>query len=149
MVILVEILVQNEFNDNIVLFWQLMDMLWFGNCYDYNYMFSFVFELLDSVLIVWIVEIMLGQVVNNFVLCIYVIDFDLDMFGFDDLVLQVKVLLGSIGYSYLLCLFEQGWMWLVFEYFFDGGKFVDIFVVLNGFEGLFSEIWIVCWMCEQ
>ena len=147
-VTLVEIPVQNEFNDNIVSFWQPTDTLRPGNRYDYNYMLSFAPEPPDSAPIARIVETMSGQAVNNPASRTYVIDFDLDMFGPDDPVPQVKASSGSIGHSYLLRLPEQGRMRLAFEYLPDGGKLADISAVLNGPEGPLSETWIARWTRE-
>lgn len=145
---LVEIPVQNEFNDNIVTFWQPADALKANERYDFNYMLSFSPEPPDSAPIARVLETMSGQSVNNATARTYVIDFDLDLFGADDPVPQVRASSGSIGHSYLLRLPEQGRMRLAFEYIPDGTKPADLSAVLNGPDGPLSETWIARWTRE-
>ncbi|SMO51148.1 glucan biosynthesis protein [Paracoccus laeviglucosivorans] len=145
---LVEIPVQNEFNDNIVSFWQPADPLRPGNRYDFNYMLSFAPEPPDSAPIARVVETMSGLAVNNPASRTYVIDYDLDLFGPDDPVPQIKASSGNIGHSYLLRLPDQGRMRLAFEYLPEGAKLADLSAVLNGPEGPLSESWIARWTRE-
>ena len=147
-VTLVEIPVQNEFNDNIVSFWQPSDTLKAGERYDYNYNLSFAPEPPDSAPIARVIETMSGQSVNNASARTFVIDYDLDLFGADDPVPQIRTSSGSIGHSYLLRLPDQGRMRLAFEYLPDGEKLADLSVVLNGPEGPLSESWIARWTRE-
>lgn len=147
-VTLVEIPVQNEFNDNIVSYWQPADTLKAGERYDFNYMLSFAPEPPDSAPIARVVETMSGQSVNNATARTFVIDYDLDVFGADDPVAQIKASAGSIGHSYLLRMPEQGRMRLAFEYIPDGAKLADLSAVLNGAGGALSETWIARWTRE-
>lgn len=147
-VTLVEIPVQNEFNDNIVSFWQPSDALKAGERYDYNYNLSFAPEPPDSAPIARVIETMSGQSVNNASARTFVIDYDLDVFGADDPVPQINASSGKIGHSYLLRLADQGRMRLAFEYVPDGGTLADLSVVLNGPEGPLSESWIARWTRE-
>lgn len=147
-VTLVEIPVQNEFNDNIVSYWQPADTLKAGERYDFNYMLSFAPEPPDSAPIARVVETMSGQSVNNATARTFVIDYDLDVFGSDDPVAQIKASAGSIGHSYLLRMPEQGRMRLAFEYIPDGAKLADLSAVLNGAGGALSETWIARWTRE-
>lgn len=147
-VTLVEIPVQNEFNDNIVSYWQPGDVLKAGERYNFNYMLSFAPEPPDSAPIARVVETMSGASVNNPTARSYVIDYDLDLFSSDDPVPQIKASAGSIGHSYLLRLPEQGRMRLAFEYIPEGGKLADLSAVLNGPEGPLSETWIARWTRE-
>lgn len=145
---LVEIPVQNEFNDNIVSFWQPAEPLKAGERYDFNYLLSFAPEPPDSAPIARIVETMSGQSVNNPTARTYVVDYDLDLFGADDPEPQIRASTGSIGHSYLLRLPEQGRMRLAFEYIPEGGKLADISAVLLGPGGPLSETWIARWTRE-
>lgn len=145
---LVEIPVQNEFNDNIVSFWQPAEPLKAGERYDFNYMLSFAAEPPDSAPIARVVETMSGQSINNSSARTFVIDYDLGLFGSDDPVPQIKTSSGSIGHSYLLRLPEQGRMRLAFEYIPEGAKLADLSAVLNGPEGSLSETWIARWTRE-
>lgn len=147
-VTLVEIPVQNEFNDNIVAFWQPVDLLKAQERYDFNYMLSFAPDPPDSAPIARVIETMSGRSVNDPNLRTYVVDFDLDLFGADDPVPQIRTSAGSIGHSYLLRLPEQGRMRLAFEYNPEGGKLADLSAVLNGPGGPLSETWIARWTRE-
>ncbi|WP_134681323.1 glucan biosynthesis protein [Paracoccus ravus] len=147
-VTLVEIPVQNEFNDNIVSFWQPADPLTAGERHDFNYMLSFSPEPPDSAPISRVIETMSGQSVNNASARTFVIDFDLSVFGADDPLAHIKTSSGTIGHSYLLRLADQGRMRLAFEYIPEGEKLADLSAVLNGPEGPLSETWIARWTRE-
>ena len=111
-------------------------------------MLSFAPEPPDSAPIARVVETMSGQSVNNATARTFVIDYDLDVFGSDDPVAQIKASAGSIGHSYLLRMPEQGRMRLAFEYIPDGAKLADLSAVLNGAGGALSETWIARWTRE-
>lgn len=147
-VALVEIPVQNEFNDNIVSFWQPSDPLLKGERYDYSYMLSFAPDPPDSAPIARVVETMSGQSVNDSSARTYVIDFDLEMFGPDNPEALIKASSGTIGHSYLIRLADQRRMRLSFEYNPGGERLADISAVLNGVNGPLSETWIARWTRE-
>lgn len=145
---LIEIPVENEFNDNIVSFWQPADTLVTGNRYDFNYILSFASEVPDSAPISRVIETMSGKAINDPNARTYIVDFDLGLFGSDDPVPAVRASAGRIGHSYLLRLPEQGRMRLAFEYLPEGAKLADLSAVLNGPEGPLSETWIARWTRE-
>ncbi|GLK65619.1 MULTISPECIES: glucan biosynthesis protein [Paracoccus] len=147
-VTLVEIPVDNEFNDNVVAFWQPSDPLLGGSRYDFNYILTFSSEVPDSAPISRVVETMSGRAVNNSNARSYIVDFDLGLFGAEDPVPQIRASAGRIGHSYLLRLPEQGRMRLAFEYLPEGAKFADLSAVLNGPGGALSETWIARWTRE-
>ncbi|MDQ7774846.1 glucan biosynthesis protein [Paracoccus aminovorans] len=145
---LIEIPVENEFNDNIVSFWQPADTLVTGNRYDFNYILSFASEVPDSAPISRVVETMSGKAINDPNARTYIVDFDLGLFGAEDPVPAVRASAGRIGHSYLLRLPEQRRMRLAFEYVPEGAKLADLSAVLNGPEGPLSETWIARWTRE-
>lgn len=147
-VTLIEIPVENEFNDNIVSYWQPADPLKAGERKDFNYILSFAAQVPDSAPISRVIETMSGRAINNPNARTYVVDFDLGLFGADDPVPQIRASAGEIGHSYLLRLPEQGRMRLAFDFLPNNAKIADISAVLNGPEGPLSETWIARWTRE-
>ncbi|WP_231564678.1 glucan biosynthesis protein [Paracoccus halophilus] len=145
---LIEIPVQNEFNDNIVSFWQPAEPLQAGQRYDFSYLLSFTEEPPDSAPISRVIETMSGRSVNDPNARTYVIDFDLRRFGTKDPVPVIRASSGKVGDAYLLRLPEQGRMRLAFDYLPEGAKPADLSAVLNGPEGPLSETWIARWTRE-
>lgn len=147
-VTLVEIPVTNEFNDNIVAFWQPSDPLVAGQRHDFSYSLTFSAQVPDSALVSRVVKSFSGRSVNDTAARTYVVDFDLSVFGADDPVAQIRASSGRIGHSYLSRLPSLGRMRLSFEYFPENARASDISAVLNGPEGAFSETWITRWSRE-
>ena len=145
---LIEIPVENEFNDNIVSFWQPAEPLRAGQRYDFNYVLSFAADPPDSAPISRVVETMAGQAVNNSSARSYVVDFDLRLFGAEDPEPVIRASAGRIEHAYLLRLPEQRRMRLAFDYLPEGAKLADLSAVLNGPEGPLSETWITRWTRE-
>ncbi len=145
---LIEIPVENEFNDNIVSFWQPAEPLRAGQRYDFNYVLSFAADPPDSAPISRVVETMAGQAVNNSSARSYVVDFDLRLFGAEDPEPVIRASAGRIEHAYLLRLPEQRRMRLAFDYLPEGAKLADLSAVLNGPEGPLSETWIARWTRE-
>lgn len=145
---LIEIPVENEFNDNIVSFWQPADKLVSGQRHDFDYALTFSAEIPDSAPIARVLETMTGKAINNANARTYIVDFDLDVFGSDDPVAQIRASAGRIGHNYLIRMPQQGRMRLSFEYFPENAKLADLSAVLNGPEGALSETWIARWARE-
>lgn len=147
-VVLIEIPVENEFNDNIVSFWQPSEKLVKGQRRDYAYTLTFSPQIPDSAPLSRVIETMSGKAINNADARTYIVDFDLSVFGSDDPVAQIKSSAGRIGHSYLSRLNQQGRMRLSFEYFPENAKLADLSAILNGPEGPLSETWIARWARE-
>lgn len=145
---LIEIPVENEFNDNIVAFWQPSDAMRAGARYDYAYTLTFAPGVPDSAPVARVVRTMSGRAINNAQARVYIVDFDLSVFGGDDPVAQIKASSGRIGSNSLVRLPQQDRMRLSFEYFPDSAKTADLSAVLNGAEGPLSETWIARWSRE-
>lgn len=142
---LIEIPVENEFNDNIVSFWQPADALVKGQRHDFNYVLTFAAEIPDSAPISRVLETMTGKAINNADARTYIVDFDLSVFGSDDPTAQIRASAGRIGHNYLIRMPQQGRMRLSFEYFPENAKVSDLSAVLNGPDGALSETWIARW----
>lgn len=147
-VTLIEIPVENEFNDNIVSFWQPSDKLAKGQRHDFAYSLIFSSQIPDSAPISRVVRTLSGRSINNASSRTYIVDFDLSVFGSDDPVAQIRASAGRIGHSYLSRLPAQDRMRLSFEYFPENAKVADLSAVLNGPQGALSETWISRWSRE-
>ncbi|MDF3604749.1 glucan biosynthesis protein [Paracoccus sp. DMF-8] len=147
-VTLVEIPVENEFNDNIVSFWQPADPLKAGERHEFSYTLTFSEQIPDSAPISRVLRTMSGRAVNNPQARNYIVDFDLSLFGGDDPVAQIKASSGRIGESYLKRLPAKDRMRLSFEFIPDSSRVVDLSAVLNGPEGPLSETWVARWSRE-
>ncbi|TWI38211.1 glucans biosynthesis protein [Paracoccus sulfuroxidans] len=147
-VTLIEIPVENEFNDNIVSYWQPSDPLKVGERHDFSYVLTFAPEPPDSAPISRVIETLSGKAINNANARTYIVDFDLALFGTEDPQAQIRASAGKIGHSYLVRLPEQGRMRLSFEFFPENARLADLSAVLNGPEGSLSETWIARWTRE-
>lgn len=147
-VTLIEIPVENEFNDNIVSFWQPSDLLKAGERHDFNYSLTFAAQVPDNAAISRITRTMSGRAINNPAARIYIVDFDLASFGNEDPVAQIKASAGTIGHNYLKRIPEEGRMRLSFEFIPESARVADLSAVLNGPEGALSETWVARWSRE-
>ncbi|AGT09346.1 glucan biosynthesis protein [Paracoccus aminophilus] len=147
-VTLIEIPVENEFNDNIVTFWQSSDKLLKGQRKDYSYVLTFAPQIPDSAPISRVLETMSGRAINNADARTYIVDFDLSVFGSEDPAAQIRASAGRIGHNYLIRMPQEGRLRLSFEYFPENAKVADLSAVLNGPEGPLSETWIARWARE-
>ncbi len=145
---LIEIPVENEFNDNIVSFWQPAEALKRGERHDFSYVLTFGAQVPDSAPISRVLRTFSGRAINNAASRTYIVDFDLSLFGAEDPVAQIKASVGRIGHSYLKRLPAQDRMRLSFEYFPESAKVADLSAVLNGPDGPLSETWIFRWSRE-
>lgn len=144
-VTLVEIPVQNEFNDNVVSFWLPAEPLAAGQQYNFNYTLTFCAEIPDSAPISRVLDTLSGRAINNKDARTFVVDFDLSVFGADDPVAQIRASEGRIGHNYLHRMPQQGRMRLSFDYFPENARSADLSAVLTGPEGPLSESWIMRW----
>ncbi|WP_240602311.1 glucan biosynthesis protein [Paracoccus endophyticus] len=143
---LVEIPVQNEFNDNIVSFWQPAAPLVAGQRHDVAYDLIFGALPPDDAPLARVRQTRTGVSVNGRGARSYVIDYDLILFeGVDDPVAAVTASAGTIEHPYLMRLPDQGVLRLAFEFRDEGAELADLSAVLNGPTGALSETWLARW----
>lgn len=144
-VALVEIPVQNEFNDNIVAFWQPAQALEAGKRHDFAYDLTFAMDVPAQTPVARVVDTLSGLSVNGRGARSYLIDFDLDAFGADDPQAEVQTSAGRVDHAHLLRLPAQNILRLAFEFFPEGAALADLSAVLNGPDGALSETWLLRW----
>ncbi|WP_134724793.1 glucan biosynthesis protein [Paracoccus luteus] len=143
---LVEIPVENEFNDNIVSYWQPAVALAAGQRHDFAYDLTFGAVPPDDAPLARVRQTRTGQSINARGARSYVIDFDLALFmGADDPVAAVTASAGQVDHLHLVRLPDQGVMRLAFEFRDDGAELADLSAVLNGPAGALSETWLARW----
>lgn len=148
-VTLVEIPVENEFNDNIVCFWQPQGTLAANIRHDFSYSLTFSPQVPDSAPVSRVVNTMSGRSVNMQNARTYVVDFDLSVFGSEDPVAQIRASAGRIENSSLSRLPGRDRIRLSFEYLPENARVADLSAVLNGPEDrALSETWIARWSRE-
>ncbi len=144
-VTLVEIPVQNEFNDNIVVFWRPEKPLPAGERRDFAYDLTFAALPPDDVPLARVVRTLSGRSVNGKSARTYVIDFDLRPFGADDPTPQVTASAGKITSAHLQRLPAEGVMRLSFDFVPEGETLAELSAALNGPAGALTETWLSRW----
>lgn len=144
-VALVEIPVQNEFNDNIVAFWRPAETLAAGGRYDFAYDLSFGLEVPDGSPVARVVNTMSGVSVNGRGARTVMIDFDLDPLGEEEPVAEVTASAGRVEHPYVVRIPAEGVIRLAFEFYPEGEPLAELTAVLSGAEGVLSERWLHRW----
>lgn len=142
---LVEIPVENEFNDNIVSFWQPAEPLQPGERYDFEYDLSFAALPPDNAPLARVLATRSGKSVNDPQARSYVIDYALDLFLSSDPRPEVTATAGQVRNVYWLRLPFENRLRLAFEFVPEGAELADLTARLNGPEGRLSESWIMRW----
>ncbi len=142
---LVEIPVENEFNDNIVSYWQPAQPLQPGQRHDFAYDLVFADLPPDNAPLARVLATRSGIAINDPKARTYVVDFSLDLFTTADPVPEVTATAGSVRNPYWLRLPEENRLRLAFNFFSDGAELADITARLNGPDGPLSEAWIMRW----
>lgn len=143
---LVEIPVENEFNDNIVSYWVPKDVLVRGQRHEYRYRMGFSALPHDDVPLARVLQVRSGRSINVETTRSFIIDFDLAMFRDDMPQIQVKTSAGNIVHSYLKALPEQHALRLAFEFEPGREQLADLQAVLTDAEGRpLSETWLTRW----
>ncbi|AUH34945.1 glucan biosynthesis protein [Paracoccus tegillarcae] len=142
---LVEIPVENEFNDNIVSFWRPSEPMQPGERHDFAYDLIFSDLPPDNAPLARVLATRSGTSINDPEARSYVIDFSLDLFTTGDPEPDVRATTGEVRNVHWLRLPYQSRLRLAFEFVPDGDKLADISARLNGPEGQLSESWFMRW----
>ena len=142
---LVEIPVQNEFNDNIVSFWTPTDPLAAGQGHDLGYTLTFAPLPPVAPLVAQVVQTRSGASVNGKGQLTYIVDFELPLFQFGLPQWAVTASDGSIVHSYVKALPDQGVLRLAFEYLPGKAEVAELQAILSGPQGPLSETWMARW----
>lgn len=142
---LVEIPVENEFNDNIVAFWTPEAPLRAGQRHDFAYRLSFAPLPPPLPPLAQVRATRAGRPVNDKTGRSYVIDFDLALFRHGLPRPVVTASSGEVAHVHLVPLPEEGVLRLAFLFRPGSAAVSDLQAVLNGPEGALSETWICRW----
>lgn len=142
---LIEIPVENEFNDNIVSFWTPAKPLAAGRRHDFAY--EMIFAPLPPIdpLVAQVVQTRTGLSINGKGQQTYIVDFELELFVHGLPQWSVTASDGTIVHSYVKALPDQNVLRLSFEYLPGKSDVADLHAVLNGNDGPLSEVWMARW----
>ncbi|SEN83661.1 glucans biosynthesis protein [Paracoccus alcaliphilus] len=143
---LIEIPVENEFNDNIVSYWQPKEALSAGNRHEFRYRLTFS-ELppVDAPL-AEIRQTRAGRSINNSNARSFIIDYDLRLFTETLPEIQVSCSAGQILHAYLKRLPKEDVLRLAFEFQPGDAQLADLQASLRNKDGLpLSESWMTRW----
>ena len=143
---LVEIPVENEFNDNIVTCWVPKDPLVRDRRHEYRYRLGFAPLPANDLPLARVVQVRSGRSVNSQVARSVIVDFDLSLFA--DALPESKVTTsaGNIAHAYLKPLPNQGVLRLAFEFEPGDATLAELQAVLTSPEGVVqSETWLARW----
>ena len=143
---LIEIPVENEFNDNIVSYWLPKEPLVRGERHDFRYRMSFAALPPSEMPLAKVRQVRSGRSINVETTRSYVIDFDMGLFRETLPNYQVSASEGRIVHAYIKLLPEQNALRLAFE--FEPGRIVlsELRAVLTDPDGLaLSETWLTRW----
>ncbi|MDM7255600.1 MAG: glucan biosynthesis protein G [Paracoccus sp. (in: a-proteobacteria)] len=144
-VTLIEIPVSNEFNDNIVSFWQPAEPLARGQRHDFAYDLSFAPQTPDSAPISRVLQTRAGASVNEPKARSYVIDFSSDVLDGTEPVAMIETSAGKITGTHLVRLPREDRVRLAFQFWPEGAKLAELSARLDGAEGPLSETWFGRW----
>ncbi|MFS4438903.1 glucan biosynthesis protein [Paracoccaceae bacterium GXU_MW_L88] len=142
---LVEIPVENEFNDNIVSYWRPREPLEAGQRYDYAYDLTFTAASPDPAPVARVVATRSGRPVNDKNGRSYVIDFELEPFKDETPEANIRASTGEIANIYVLPLPDENILRLGFLYTPDGDQAADLQASLRRGEQTVSESWVARW----
>ncbi|WP_265500633.1 glucan biosynthesis protein [Paracoccus beibuensis] len=143
---LVEIPVENEFNDNIVSYWVPKDVLVRGERREFRYRLSFSALPPSDLPLAKVRQVRSGRSINVETTRSYIIDFDLGMFRETLPNFQVSTSEGRIVHSYIKALPDQNALRLAFEFEPGRVQVAELQAVLTDPDGLaLSETWLTRW----
>ena len=143
---LIEIPVDNEFNDNIVAYWLPKDVMAKGERHDFRYMLSFASRLPRDLPVARVRDVRAGRSINDEAVRSFIVDFDLAPFR--DALPQSKVTTsaGEIVHAYLKPLPEEDVLRLAFDFRPGDEELVELQALLTDPDGLaLSETWMTRW----
>ncbi|WP_410217932.1 glucan biosynthesis protein [Paracoccus sp. (in: a-proteobacteria)] len=143
---LVEIPVENEFNDNIVSYWVPKDPLIRGERHEYVYRLSFSALPPSDLPLAKVRQVRSGRSINVETTRSFIIDFDLGLFQDQLPQLQVTASDGRIVHAYLKPMPEQGALRLAFEFEPGRAQVTELQALLTDETGIaLSETWLTRW----
>ncbi|WCR03555.1 glucan biosynthesis protein [Paracoccus saliphilus] len=143
---LVEIPVENEFNDNVVSYWVPKEPMAKDKRHEFHYRLSFAALPPNDLPLAKIRQVRSGRSINSETMRSYIVDFDLSLFSEDMPESKVTTSAGEIIHAYLKPLPEQQVLRLAFEYEPGNADLADLQAVLTNKEGVaLSETWMARW----
>ncbi|WCR09958.1 glucan biosynthesis protein [Paracoccus stylophorae] len=143
---LIEIPVENEFNDNIVSYWLPKQPMAKGERHEFRYLLGFAPLPPNDVPLAKVRQVRSGRSINVESTRTYVVDFDMSPFGDQMPESKVTTSAGSIVHAYLKPLPEQRVLRLAFEFDPGGAALADLQALLTDGNGMaLSESWLARW----
>lgn len=143
---LIEIPVENEFNDNIVSYWLPKETMAKDKRHDYRYRLSFAAVPPTDLPLAKVRQVRSGQSINNKATRSFIVDFDLSLFDNDMPESKVTTSAGKIVHAYLKPLPDQKVLRLAFEFEPGDATLAELQAVLTNKDGLaLSEAWMTRW----
>lgn len=143
---LVEIPVENEFNDNIVSYWVPEKSLERDKRHEFRYRLSFGALPANDVPLAKVRQVRSGRSINVETTRSFIVDFDLALFADDLPQSQVTTSSGKIVHAYLKPLSETGVLRLAFEFEPGDAMVADLQALLTNKNGMaLSESWMTRW----
>lgn len=143
---LIEIPVENEFNDNIVSYWLPKETLARDQRHDFRYRLVFSALPPPDLPLARVRQVRSGRSINNEKLRSYIVDFDLEMFANELPETRVTASKGEIAHAYLKPLPAQNVLRLAFEFAPGDAQQAELQAVLTDKDGItLSETWMTRW----
>ncbi|RJL00492.1 glucan biosynthesis protein G [Paracoccus aestuarii] len=143
---LIEIPVENEFNDNIVSYWLPSEVIPRGQRTEFRYRMSFSALPPRDLPLAKVRQVRSGRSINVATTRSYVIDYDLAMFRDAMPRYRVSASDGQIAHAYLKALPDEGVLRLAFEFEPGRGALSELKAELTDEDGLpLSEAWLTRW----
>ncbi|WP_245999184.1 glucan biosynthesis protein [Paracoccus methylarcula] len=143
---LVEIPVENEFNDNIVSYWVPKEPMVKDKRHEFSYRLSFAALPPNDLPLAKIRQVRSGRSINSDSMRSFIVDFDLPLFTEEMPESKVTTSTGDIVHAYLKPLPDQQVLRLAFEYEPGNAQLADLQAVLTSKDGVaLSETWMTRW----
>lgn len=143
---LIEIPVENEFNDNIVAYWVPKNPMAKDKRHEFRYRLSFTALPPNDLPLAKIRQVRSGRSINSETTRSYIVDFDLSLFTQEMPESKVTTSTGKIVHAYLKPLPEQEVLRLAFEYEPGDAELADLQALLTNKDGVaLSETWMTRW----
>lgn len=143
---LIEIPVENEFNDNIVSYWVPKEVLKKDQRHEFRYRLSFAPLPPNDVPLAKVRQVRSGRSINVETTRSFIIDFDRSLFTDELPQFQVSASAGRIVHSYIKPLVAQNVLRLAFEFEPGAATLADLQALLVDKDGVaLSETWLSRW----
>lgn len=143
---LIEIPVENEFNDNIVSYWLPKDVMAKGQRHEFRYRLSFAPLPASEMPLAKVRQVRSGRSINVETTRSFVVDFDLSLFADEMPESKVTTSAGKIVHAYLKPLPDEHVLRLAFEFEPGDATMADLMALLTDKSGVaLSESWLARW----